>query len=89
MLAAAGTLDLHRPDGSPAKDLKVMELPNNGPEAKRLEAEALASTHRSVYLPLLRDADAARRWRSSTSPSRAWSPAAATRRRWPPRRCTC
>ena len=35
MLAAAGTLDLDRPEASPAKDLKVMELPNNGPLARR------------------------------------------------------
>jgi hypothetical protein len=54
MLAAAGKLDLNRPGGSSAKDMKVMELPNNGPLAKRLEAEALASPHRSIYLPLLR-----------------------------------
>jgi hypothetical protein len=54
MLAAAGRLDLNRPEGSPAKDMKVMELPNNGPLAKRLEADALASVHRSIYLPLLR-----------------------------------
>ena len=31
-----------------------MELPNNGPLARRLGEQALASTHRSVYLPLLR-----------------------------------
>jgi hypothetical protein len=54
MLAAAGTLDLSRPTASPAKDLRVVELPNNGPIAKRLGDEALKSTHRSVYLPLLR-----------------------------------
>jgi hypothetical protein len=54
MLASAGRLALGRPEGSPAKDMKVMELPNNGPLAKRLEAEALASQHRSIYLPLLR-----------------------------------
>jgi hypothetical protein len=54
MLAAAGTLDPARPEGSPAMDLKVVELPNNGPLAKRLAADALESRHRSVYLPLLR-----------------------------------
>src|SRR5262249_39754413 len=47
-------LDLNRPAGSPAKDFKVIELPNNGPQAKQLEAVAAASPHRSVYLPLLR-----------------------------------
>jgi cytochrome c553 len=54
MLAAAGTLDPARPRGSPAQGLAVMELRNDGPEARRLEGEALASRHRSVYLPLLR-----------------------------------
>jgi hypothetical protein len=54
MLAAAGRLNPSRPDGSPAKDMKVTELPNNGPLAKQLEAQAAASTHRGIYLPLLR-----------------------------------
>ena len=31
-----------------------MELPNNGPLARRIGEQAAASTHRSVYLPLLR-----------------------------------
>ncbi|HLY73666.1 MAG TPA: DUF1553 domain-containing protein, partial [Planctomycetota bacterium] len=54
MLAAAGHLVRSRPAASPAKDLKVMEMRNDGPEATRIEKEALASRHRSVYLPLLR-----------------------------------
>src|SRR5262249_34860634 len=35
-LAAAGTLDRTRPVGSPVKDFRVMELANNGPQAKKL-----------------------------------------------------
>ncbi|HVR87428.1 MAG TPA: PSD1 and planctomycete cytochrome C domain-containing protein, partial [Planctomycetota bacterium] len=54
MLLAAGTLAPARSLASPAKDMKVMELQNNGPEATRLEREGRASRHRSVYLPLLR-----------------------------------
>jgi Protein of unknown function (DUF1553) len=54
MLAVSGKLDLARSNASPAKDLTVVELANNGPEARRLQDEALASVHRSVYLPLLR-----------------------------------
>lgn len=54
MLTAAGRLDPARPSASLAKDFKVIELRNNGPEAKRLADEALKSRHRSVYLPLLR-----------------------------------
>jgi cytochrome c553 len=54
MLAAAGRLTAGPPATSLAKELKVMELPNNGPLARRLEEEAFQSIHRSVYLPLLR-----------------------------------
>jgi hypothetical protein len=53
-LAAAGKLDLSRPGASPASDLKVIELPNNGPLARRIGEAARSSLHRSVYLPLLR-----------------------------------
>jgi len=53
-LAVAGKLERGRPAGSLAKELKVMELPNNGPLARRLGDEARASRHRSLYLPLLR-----------------------------------
>ncbi|HKI20472.1 MAG TPA: DUF1553 domain-containing protein, partial [Isosphaeraceae bacterium] len=53
-LAAAGKLDLARPEASPAKDMKVIELSNDGPLARRLGEQASASTHRSLYLPLLR-----------------------------------
>jgi hypothetical protein len=54
ILAAAGVLDRTRPTGSPAMDLKVIELGNNGAEAKKLRDHANASRGRSVYLPLLR-----------------------------------
>lgn len=54
-LAAAGTLNLSRPEASPAKDFKVIELRNNGPEAQRLMNGAVSSTQRSVYLPLVRN----------------------------------
>jgi hypothetical protein len=54
MLAVSGKLERTRPRGSSAGQLKVIELRNNGPEAKRLEEEANKSTHRSVYLPLVR-----------------------------------
>jgi hypothetical protein len=53
-LAAAGKLDLSRPEASAAKDFQVVELRNNGPEASKLAEFSLVSTHRSVYLPLLR-----------------------------------
>ena len=54
MLAASGQLNLTPPEASPAKSLAVVELRNNGPEARRFDAHARASLHRSVYLPLLR-----------------------------------
>jgi hypothetical protein len=53
-LAAAGDLDRNRPETSLARGLRVVELPNNGPLARRILAEAAASKHRSLYLPLLR-----------------------------------
>jgi hypothetical protein len=54
ILATSGQLDRSRPPGSPIKDFQVIELRNNGPEAKRLAEQAQASRQRSVYLPLLR-----------------------------------
>ena len=53
-LSAAGKLDLTRPEAGPAKDLKVVELPNNGPVARGIIEKARSSHHRSLYLPLLR-----------------------------------
>jgi hypothetical protein len=53
-LAASGELDRRRPETSLARTLRVVELPNNGPLARRILAEAAASKHRSLYLSLLR-----------------------------------
>ena len=53
-LAASGKLDSAREAGSAAKELRVIELRNNGPEAKKIVDHANASLRRSVYLPLLR-----------------------------------
>jgi hypothetical protein len=53
-LAAAGTLDGSPGEASPVNELKMIELRNNGPEARRLADLAYASRRRSVYLPLLR-----------------------------------
>jgi hypothetical protein len=54
MLVAAGTLNRQRPAGSPANVLKMIEMRDNGPEARSLHEHADQGTHRSVYLPLLR-----------------------------------
>lgn len=54
MLATGGKLIRTRPAASFAKDFKVIELRDNGPEARRLADQARTSLHRSVYLPLLR-----------------------------------
>ncbi len=54
MLASAGTLNRERPHGSPAKQLKMVEMRDNGPEAGGIRREADVSSARSVYLPLLR-----------------------------------
>ncbi|QDU24122.1 PSD1 and planctomycete cytochrome C domain-containing protein [Urbifossiella limnaea] len=54
VLASAGTLDRSRPEGSPARALKMIEMRDNGPEAKGVHEAADRSRVRSVYLPLLR-----------------------------------
>ena len=54
VLASAGTLDRTRPEGSPARALKMIEMRDNGPEAKTVHEAADKSRVRSVYLPLLR-----------------------------------
>ena len=77
------------PTASPAKDLKVIELPNNGPLARRLDDEGRRQQAPERLSAAAAWLDAARHSRSSTSPSKGWSPAAATRRRSPPRRSTC
>jgi cytochrome c553 len=54
MLEAAGTLDRGQPAGSPAMTLPMIEMGDNGAEARNLRTQADRSPHRSVYLPLLR-----------------------------------
>jgi cytochrome c553 len=54
MLAAAGTLNPKRPPASPANELKMVEMRDNGPEAANLNTQADRTTVRSVYLPLVR-----------------------------------
>jgi hypothetical protein len=53
-LAASGKLNLTRPDGSSVKNFKVIEMRNNGQEARTLSEQASSSTYRSLYLPLVR-----------------------------------
>lgn len=54
MLASSESLDRTRPNGSLAQTLPVIEVRDNGPEARRFGEYARASRNRSVYLPLLR-----------------------------------
>ena len=54
MLATACTLNPNRSAGSPARTLKMIEMRDNGPEARTLHELADASRYRSIYLPLLR-----------------------------------
>lgn len=53
-LAVAGNLDRGHPPAAAVKDFKVVELRNNGPEARQLAQLILTNRYRSVYLPLLR-----------------------------------
>ncbi len=54
VLASAGTLDRTRPAESVTRTLKMIEIRDNGPEAKAIHEAADRDAHRSVYLPLLR-----------------------------------
>ncbi len=54
MLLAAGTLDLRRPGPSPATELQMVEMSDNSPAARKINDQADRTTHRSIYLPLLR-----------------------------------
>ena len=58
MLAAAGKLDLSRPAGSPAMNLKVIELANNGPQAQRLAASGRRQPASQRLLAAVARADA-------------------------------
>jgi len=53
-LVVAGSLDRTRPPESPAKDLRMVEMSDNGLEAKKVTEAADGAKYRSVYLPLLR-----------------------------------
>jgi hypothetical protein len=54
VLAAAGALERNRPAGSPTQKLEMIEMPDNSPKARAIHEQADKSTHRSVYLPLVR-----------------------------------
>ncbi|MCW5556274.1 MAG: DUF1553 domain-containing protein, partial [Verrucomicrobiae bacterium] len=54
ILASSGTLQRTPPAGSPTSKLKMIEIRDNGPEAKGIHEAADRALYRSVYLPLLR-----------------------------------
>jgi Protein of unknown function (DUF1553)/Protein of unknown function (DUF1549)/Planctomycete cytochrome C len=54
ILAASGQLVPSRPEASPAQKLRMVEMRDNGPEAKSLHEHANMSLVRSVFLPQLR-----------------------------------
>src|SRR6185295_16444903 len=54
MLASAGKLELKPPTGSPAKELRMVEMRDNGVEARTIHEKADHGLYRSIYLPLLR-----------------------------------
>ena len=53
-LAAAGTLDSRNPGPTAVNQLPMIEMRDNGDEAREVNERADVSTHRSIYLPLLR-----------------------------------
>jgi len=54
ILASSGRLQTMPPEASPAKSLKMVEMRDNGPEARQITEAADHALYRSVYLPLLR-----------------------------------
>jgi Protein of unknown function (DUF1549)/Protein of unknown function (DUF1553)/Planctomycete cytochrome C len=54
MLAASGSFSPERLRASPIHNLRMVEIRDNGPEARAILEKADASKERSVYLPLLR-----------------------------------
>ncbi len=54
MLASAGQLSGIRPEASPVRKLRMVEMRDNGPEARGIHDQATDSRARSVYLPQLR-----------------------------------
>ncbi|MDB6172649.1 MAG: Planctomycete cytochrome [Chthoniobacteraceae bacterium] len=54
MLASAGRLESKPSNGSPVRELRMVELRDNGPEARKIQEQAGRGLSRSVYLPLLR-----------------------------------
>lgn len=54
ILAASNQLVTARPQGSPARQLRVVEMRNNGAESRAILEAIRASRHRSLYLPLVR-----------------------------------
>ncbi len=54
VLVIAGTVEKGRPTDTAAQHLKMIEIRDNGPEAKAIHEASDRSRVRSVYLPLLR-----------------------------------
>jgi mono/diheme cytochrome c family protein len=54
MLASAGQLSGVRPEASPVRQLRMVEMRDNGPEARGIHDQASESRARSLYLPQLR-----------------------------------
>jgi hypothetical protein len=54
MIASSGRLQTMPPEGSAAKALRMVEMRDNGLEAKQIQEASDRALYRSVYLPLLR-----------------------------------
>ena len=54
ILAGTGRLQPRPSHGSAAENLKMIEMRDNGPEARTIHVAADTALHRSLYLPLLR-----------------------------------
>lgn len=54
LLATSGNLQSNPPKGSVVKELRMVEMRDNGREARTIQEESDRALYRSIYLPLLR-----------------------------------
>jgi hypothetical protein len=54
ILASSGQLQPKPTNGSPSRELRMIEMRDNGREARTIQEESDRALYRSVYLPLLR-----------------------------------
>ncbi len=88
-LVASNQLNRTPPEDTPSKSFRVIELPNNGPQARGLDTYSRARQVPERLPAAPADAGSAVAGSLRLCASRGWSPAAATSRRWRRRPSIC